>query len=165
MVGRSSSEHFQVEVGEYGSIPKRKREWLKTLISDAEDVIVSRRPHCVVTRHISLGCAVASLASAHVQEAVLACARRRQDGTIVIDVGGFEATMVPHFDKATKQLVPTDLFIAWSRREGASKLKASVIAERINSLVETVLSQTPARELAPHPGQLPVEVFASLRMY
>ncbi|CAE6929200.1 unnamed protein product [Symbiodinium natans] len=96
---------------------------------------------CQVHKHSSMGCAVVSMQSAAMREAIMNFAEQRfgrnANGRVQMDIGDVKVQLKRHTDKQTKREVVTDIFVAWGhQQEKDSPLTVEDIAERFDQLYQ-----------------------------
>jgi len=87
--------------------------------------------HCQVRKHSSMGCAVVTLDSIELRQAIkmVFCATPGAAPT-KYDIGGHQATLRPHAEKESNADIPTDIFVGWGRQtEKNDPLSDNVIAD------------------------------------
>jgi len=115
--------------------------------NDSEENIRSERPlrsedvrrqatahtgkHCQVRKHSSMGCAVVTLDSVELRQAIKMVFCGSPGAPVTKhDIGGHQSTIRPHADKESQVDIPTDVFIGWGRQtEKNDPLSEQVIAD------------------------------------
>eukprot|EP00439_Symbiodinium_sp_Y106_P041604 s1708_g5.t1 len=118
--------------------------------SGAKQPIETKGEICQVHKHSSMGCAVVSMQSASMREAIMNFAEQRfgrnAAGRVQMDIGDVKVQLKRHTDKQTKREVVTDIFVAWGhQQEKDSPLTVEDIAERFDQLYQEAL-KSPAAE-------------------
>eukprot|EP00928_Gymnodinium_smaydae_P094193 TRINITY_DN7875_c0_g1_i5.p1 TRINITY_DN7875_c0_g1~~TRINITY_DN7875_c0_g1_i5.p1 ORF type:complete len:138 (+),score=11.73 TRINITY_DN7875_c0_g1_i5:66-479(+) len=119
---------------------------------------VSNR-YCRVRKHRYVGCAIVSVASKTVQNAIISqCSR---DGLeAMIRLGDVQATVAAHVDRVSRQEVPGALFVGWgSSVEKRSPLSADVIAEVFFGVVNLLMQDSPPSSFSPQAEEIPTSRF------
>ncbi|CAE7721273.1 unnamed protein product [Symbiodinium sp. CCMP2592] len=121
--------------------------------SGAKQPIETKGEICQVHKHSSMGCAVVSMQSASMREAIMNFAEQRfgrnAAGRVQMDIGDVKVQLKRHTDKQTKREVVTDIFVAWGhQQEKDSPLTVEDIAERFDQLYQEALA-SPAVEVPP----------------
>lgn len=96
---------------------------------------VASGEHCEVLKHSQIGCAVVSLESSDLREALMTSIKGRSpDATPEMTVCGVTVTVQRHTDKETGLAVETDIFLGWGRAvEKNSPVAADDIAKAIDA--------------------------------
>lgn len=106
--------------------------------------------HCEVRKHTVMGCAVVTLESEAVRDAIMAMGvsepgAEGRDARPKISINDVSVEMRPHTDKATQKPIVTDIFIAWGRQvEKQAPLAVSLIADAFDELWTQVQSKVAA---------------------
>ncbi|CAE7236909.1 unnamed protein product, partial [Symbiodinium sp. CCMP2456] len=113
--------------------------------SGAKQPIETKGEICQVHKHSSMGCAVVSMQSASMREAIMNFAEQRfgrnAAGRVQMDIGEVKVQLKRHTDKQTKREVVTDIFVAWGhQQEKDSPLTVEDIAERFDQLYQEALA-------------------------
>ncbi|CAE7642438.1 unnamed protein product, partial [Symbiodinium pilosum] len=109
--------------------------------SGAKQPIEAKGDICQVHKHSSMGCAVVSMQSANMREAIMNFAEQRfgrnSNGRVQMDIGDVKVQLKRHTDKQTKREVVTDIFVAWGhQQEKDSPLTVEDIAEKFDQLYQ-----------------------------
>mmetsp|Transcript_61872 Transcript_61872/g.96067 ORF Transcript_61872/g.96067 Transcript_61872/m.96067 type:complete len:471 (-) Transcript_61872:161-1573(-) len=124
-------------------------------VSELESEMARKRDHdvtkqpleadgisCNVKKHSGMGCAVITMNSGEIRDAVLMRARQRHNAKgdpFVVDISGIDVQVKPHTDKSTQREIKTDIFAAWGHQiEKNTPLEAQTIAVFFDELLREV---------------------------
>jgi len=111
----------------------------------------ARGAHCEAKKHSEMGCAVVTMESPAARDIVLSSLPAKQvsgeEGQKgerrEMTIGDHTVHIRPHVDKARREEVKTDLFIAWGHKsEKLSPLPVSTIVEAFDKLIQQAASMS-----------------------
>jgi len=122
--------------------------------SGAKQPIEATGEICQVHKHSSMGCAVVSMKSADMREAIMNYAEhtfgKNTSGRVQMEIGEVKVQLKRHTDKQTKREVVTDIFVAWGhQQEKDSPLTVEDISEKFDQLYKDAKAAPPAESLPP----------------